>query len=181
MANKLTELLLLDKNLRVTISSLEFIYNYNNVKKIIVELPSGLTEIYPDHFSLSSSIQMGKLLIFEEIEKKILCRTFIVNEAVFNVIKKRNIPKGTEAEVMIFGYRIFDINNKSPFLDISLVNQQIEKNQSLLNSMFTSITDPDNKMEIKNLQIIMKLKFHKLQKEIAFWKKVKAELQNSQI
>lgn len=162
------------RHYHVTIATLQFEHTYEKIKKIFVELNNGLTEIYPGHSNFSATLQTGKLLLFEEIDDKIICKNYILDNAVFHVLKKGNIYK--LPEILIFGYHIIDINEKSPFSDINLVNQQIEKSEKEFNAMFRIFKDPEDPRDMRDLHTVMKLKFHRLQKEIAFWKKVKAEL-----
>lgn len=170
-----------NKALKLTICSLEFLHIYENVKKIITELPNGLTEIYPDHVNLSSTIPTGKLLIFEEVEKKLICKTYIIQVAVLNIIKKGSLynPKGNLynlTEVMIFGYRIVPMDDKNSFIELSVVEQQIQKYKNELNSIFNFIENTYEKKKIQEFNTVMKTKFYGLQKELTFWEKVKAQL-----
>lgn len=162
------------RHYQVTIATLRFEHTYEKVKKIFVELNSGLTEIYPGHSNFSATLQTGKLLLFEEIDDKIICKNYILDNAVLHVLKKGNLYK--LPEILIFGYNIVDINEKSPFSDINLVNRQIEKTEKEFNTIFRMFNNSEDPLDTRDLQTVMKLKFHRLQKEISFWKKVKAGL-----
>jgi hypothetical protein len=158
----------------VTVATLDFEHTYEKIQKIFVELNNGLTEVCTNHANLSGTIQTGKLLLFQELDDKIICKNYILDNAVLHVLKKGNLYQ--LPEILIFGYHIVDINKTSPFSDINLVNKQLEETEDKLNSLFEKYDNPDDPDAMENLDMFMKLRFHECQKEIAFWRKVKAGL-----
>lgn len=153
-------------NILCNVTTPEFSNRHENVKRVRIELRSGIVEIYPDHQDLLGTIALGEVQVEEIIDDKSVISTYVAQDGLVTIDNSKS--QNTEKTVVdIISTQSLQITKD---LTYDYCNQKYEESKQELNKNFELIKDSEN---LEEFELTMKSEFSDLQKEIAYWDKIR--------
>lgn len=153
-------------NLICNVTTPEFSNRHENVKRVRVELKSGIAEIYPNHQDLLGTIALGEVQIEELIDEKSVISTYIAQDGLVTIDNSKS--QNTEKTVIdIFSTQSIQITKE---LKYEYCNEKYDESKEELDKIFNLIKNPD---ELDEFESVMQIEFSDLQKEITYWDKIR--------
>jgi F0F1-type ATP synthase epsilon subunit len=147
----------------------EFSNRHENVKKVRIELKSGIAEVFPNHQDLLGTIGIGIIQIEESIDDKSIISTYVSQDGLVTIDNSKS--QNIETTVIdILSAQTVQITKE---LTYDYSNEKYEETKAELDKLFNVNANQDRNDNYEEFEDLMQIEFFSLQKEIAFWDKIR--------